>query len=269
MESDYLLLRYGEIFLKGKNRGIFERKLVENIKKITSRKPIMSRGRLLMDYFSDHELLKRVFGLVSYSPAIKVGNSLAEIEKAALNTLSGKKGTFRIQTKRSDKRFQYTSPELNQKVGMFIEKNTELSFSLKNSDHVLHIEINQEGVYLFIDVINCFGGLPTGVGGKVFLFLENESSLLAGLLMMKRGCDVVPIASSKRDISLLQKFSPIELKLRLITDINELFNEGKVVISGQNYEGYEKYETGLMIFRPLIAFSDEGIKKRLEMYDGA
>mgnify|MGYP003964013333 CR=1 FL=1 len=263
MEHDFLLLRYGEIFLKGKNRGLFERKLVDNVKKITGKKSTKLRGRLLMEYFSEHSSLKRVFGLVSYSPAIKVDGSLEEIEKAALNVLSGKKGTFRIQTKRSDKRFPLTSPEINQRIGSFIEKHTSLSFSLKNSDIILYIEINQEGIYLFTEVISCFGGLPTGIGGKVFLLLEDESSLLAGLLMMKRGTSIIPIAYGEKDISLLQKYSPVDLELKIIKNLNEFDENISILVSGQNFEKYEEYETNLLVLRPLISMDANDINLSL------
>ena len=61
--------------------------------------------------------------------------------------------------------------------------------------------------------MKCFGGLPTGVEGSFLFLIEDEASLLDGLLFMKRGCSVFPVASSEKDISLLQHYSPEELKL--------------------------------------------------------
>ena len=73
MVYNTILLRYGEIFLKGKNRPVFERKLVENIKKIAKVRQVKKlRSRLVLDYFPNHHLLRDVFGLVSYSLALKV-----------------------------------------------------------------------------------------------------------------------------------------------------------------------------------------------------
>ena len=72
MKYSHIILRYGEIFLKGKNRKQFEQQLVRNIKSQTGQKVHCIRSRLILDYFNEHYLLKRVFGLVSYSPALFV-----------------------------------------------------------------------------------------------------------------------------------------------------------------------------------------------------
>src|SRR3989344_8605194 len=187
MLYDTLMLRYGEIFLKGKNKGIFEHKLAENIAKITKSsgfpglKVINSRGRLLLPYFAGHSCLRRVFGLVSYSPAVRVEKKIEKIQQKAVELLRGKKGTFRISTKRSDKSFPVPSPEFNRLVGEQVEKHTQLRFSSSAPEITLVIEINQEGAYLFFENIVCGGGLPTGVEGRVLLLVEDEASLLAGV----------------------------------------------------------------------------------------
>ena len=101
------------------------------------------------------------------------------------------------------------------------------------------------------------------------MLLEEKGSVLAGLLMMKRGCNIIPVAYSKKDISLLQKFSPVELKLRLIDDLSELFDDNIVLVSGQNFEDYGIYDDSFLVLRPLIAFDDEEIRKRLDLYKNA
>ena len=94
MVYDTILLRYGEIFLKGKNKGVFERKLAQNIAKMTKNggfaglKVVNSRGRLLLPYFPGHSALRRVFGLVSYSPAVHVEKNAAQIQQKALELLN-------------------------------------------------------------------------------------------------------------------------------------------------------------------------------------
>ncbi|MDP3697982.1 MAG: THUMP domain-containing protein [Nanoarchaeota archaeon] len=277
MTYDTILLRYGEIFLKGKNRGTFEQKLVENIREIVSReaksvpKVKKSQGRLLMPYFSDHRVLQRIFGLTSYSPAVRVEKITEEIQHKAVELLQEKKGTFKVATKRSDKSFPITSPEFNRSVGGYIEDKTALRFSLTDPDIVLEIEINQEGAYLFFESITCAGGLPAGVEGKVLLLVEDEAGLLAGLLFLKRGCSVFPVAFAEMDISLLQAFSPVELKLHQVKNVQELEElatqkEISILVTGQTFGDKAKGKTNLTVMKPLIAYSKKQIEEQLNRY---
>ena len=279
MVYDTILLRYGEIFLKGGNKGIFERKLVENIAKILKNEGVSglkvrnSRGRMLMPYFSAHAALRRVFGLVSYSPAVHVEKDTAQIQAKAVQLLRGRRGTFKVSTKRSDKSFPITSPEFNRIVGEQVEKEMELLFSSSSPDVVLEIEINQEGAYLFFETVLCGGGLPTGVEGKVLLLVENEASLLAGLLFMKRGCRVIPVAfkeSRISDISLLQAFNPDELKLHMVKNFQELEGlaakkEISILVTGQVLDD-ENHKINLTLMKPLVAYSKKQIQEQLKRY---
>jgi adenylyl- and sulfurtransferase ThiI len=265
MLPDTILLRYGEIFLKGKNRNYFEKKLVENIKKIAAVKKIKKlRSRFVVDFFKSHSNLRKVFGLTSYSPSFRVEKDIMAIKKKALEMLDEKGGSFKVNSKRSDKTFLVKSPDLNVLVGEHVESNSELKFSFSNPDNILKIEINQEGAYLFFETIECFGGLPTGVEGKVDVLIENEASLLAGLMFMKRGCNIFPVSFYKKEISLLQKFSPIKLELKIIKDLSEL--RGEVLVVGDNFDNLKEHEVELMVMKPLIAFNEEKIGKELEKF---
>lgn len=277
MAYDAIVLRYGELFLKGKNRDVFERKLAENIRKIVERegdkKPalIKSQGRLLMDYFPEHNVLRRVFGLVSYSPAVRVEKIIEKIQEKAVELLKDRKGTFKVATKRSDKTFPITSPEFNRVVGEYVEQHTSLEFSPTSPDIILEIEINQEGAYLFFETVSCGGGLPTGVEGRVFLLVENEASLLAGLLFMKRGCSVIPIAFTEKEISLLQDFSPTGLKLHVVKDVSEMEElarkkEISILVTGQVLGEEMKWKTSLTVMKPLVAYSKKQIQEQLKWF---
>ncbi len=277
MAYDAIVLRYGELFLKGKNRDVFERKLAENIRKIVERegdkKPalIKSQGRLLMDYFPEHNVLRRVFGLVSYSPAVRVEKIIEKIQGKAVELLKDRKGTFKVATKRSDKTFPITSPEFNRVVGEYVEQHTSLEFSPTSPDIILEIEINQEGAYLFFETVSCGGGLPTGVEGRVFLLVENEASLLAGLLFMKRGCSVIPIAFTEKEISLLQDFSPTGLKLHVVKDVSEMEElarkkEISILVTGQVLGEEMKWKTSLTVMKPLVAYSKKQIQEQLKWF---
>ena len=125
IEYTHLIIRYGELFLKGKNRSYFEKKLMKNIKKITHQEFLTrTQGRIIMNYYENHTNLQKVFGLKSYSPSIKVEPTLDSIKKEALHFFSKTKGMFRVETKRSDKRFPYTSQETNKLVGGYIEEHS-------------------------------------------------------------------------------------------------------------------------------------------------
>lgn len=260
MGYNTILLRYGEIFLKGSNRGLFIKKLIDNIKKITGIKWVERvQGRLIVDFFAEHSKLRRVFGLNSYSPALKVGKNLEEINQAALKLLEGKKGTFKVVSRRSDKSFPIKSPDLNVEVGKYIEANSHLEFSFSDPAINLGIEINQDGAYLFLETVQCFGGLPTGVEGEVYLLLQDEASFLAGLMFMKRGCNIIPVG--KGDFSLLQQYSPQKLVME-----EKVIDSSIPLVVGQNFDNYQKIEGGNLVFRPLIGFSEEEVEENLAKF---
>jgi len=264
MVYTHLLVRSGELFLKGQNRPFFERKLINNLERLLSVKVLKKlQGRLILAYFSQHHQIKRVFGLSSYSPSLRVGKELEIIKEAAVKVLKEKKGTFRVETNRSDKSFPLPSPKINTEIGRYIEEKTALTFAFKQAQHLLTLEINQDGAYLFLETIPCFGGLPVGVEGEVSLLVENEASILAGILMMKRGCKIIPLAFSAKDITLLQKFDP-KLQLQLITHLNQIKTE--IVVIGETFDNYKEYTLKTIIVRPLIAYDSKQIKEQLEKF---
>ncbi|MBI2102841.1 hypothetical protein HYT55_03310 [Candidatus Woesearchaeota archaeon] len=272
----HLLVRGGELFLKGKNYVLFEQRLKRNISTLTKielKKITSLRGRFILPFSENHHLLKRVFGLVSYSPTIRVEAKMKTILSCAVTLLNEKKGTFKVDAKRSDKRFPIQSPEVSRQLGQFIENNTALSFQRENPDFILHVEINNDGAYLFLETIPCFGGLPTGSEGPVFLLVEDETSILAGLLMMKRGISIIPIGFREEDISLLQRFSPSTLILRVIDDFSDLERLSRkgtnILVTGETFETLNSMTTSLLILRPLVAFDSETIKEKILQYQHA
>lgn len=274
MKNTHILVRPGELFLKGKNRSFFENKLINNIKiKSKIEQVQLIRGRFILPYFPEHAILRKIFGIVSYSPAKKVAKDIEDIKKAALQTIKEKEGTFKVETKRSDKNFPIKSPELNRLVGEHIEKNSLLTFKMETPNHILHIEINQKGTYLFTDITSCFGGMPTGIEGKVVLLVENEASILAGILMMKRGTTILPVSlTGNKELSLLNSFSPTKLNLKLFNTNEEIekfaFDERiDILVTGQHLENFEKAKTQLVIFRPLIGYNKKEVKEQLSVFN--
>ena len=192
-----LLLKFGELFLKGKNKKDFENLLMENIKaKLSSFKYKISYtlGRIVIsDYELDDEWaiveeLKTVFGLIGVSKAVEVDTSEENIFAYASSiSLSG---TFRVNAKRADKKFPLSSMELERKLGeVILTHNENLKVDLHNPEHIVYVEIRfNNKTYIYYETIKCAGGLPLGSAGKALLLLSGGiDSPVAGYLMAKRG----------------------------------------------------------------------------------
>jgi len=274
MVFNCIIVRCGEIFLKGRNRGVFERALHTNIAaKTTQHLQSKLQGRFILPYFADYDQLRLVFGLTSYSPALKTTKTITAIQVAALSLLSQKSGYFKVAASRADKTFPHRSPEINKLVGEYIEQHTTLQFKLHHPEITLGIEINRDGAYLFLEKIPGRGGLPVGVEGTIGLLLEDEASILAGLLMMKRGCDICLITLHQpKQAALLQQFSPKPLPSTTVADFKQLEHYARqedltTLVSGQHFGTYGPYQTNLVTLRPLIAYTWERIARELEEFN--
>lgn len=200
-----LLLRYGEIGLKGSNRSTFEKRLVKNICQAVAdlppRKVSCSFGRIYVELEGDAEAvverLKRVFGLVSMSPAMAVPLNLEAIQEAALKVLQNGPlvSTFKVETRRPNKRFPLQSPEINREVGHYLlTKNPGLKVDVHSPARVISIEVRDHEAYVFGEVYKGPGGLPVGVTGQGLLLLSGGiDSPVAGWLGMKRGLKIVAL----------------------------------------------------------------------------
>ena len=275
MAPTHLLLRLGELFLKGGNQAVFLQALSRNIKIQVGSTPSRGvRGRLFLPGTSSPGALQQVFGLVSSSPAVRVEARREDIQEAALRIVEGKTGLFRIRTQRSDKRFPLTSPELNQQVGWFLEQKTALRYA-PTAELLLEIEINTQGAFLFTETFPGRGGLPVGVEGKVLLLLETKEAVLAGILMMKRGCRILPVARQepqKEWIAQLQSYSPFILTTQIISSLDELElvarrKKARVLAVGERWGEMQMQCSLLPVLRPLYCFSEQEILGLWEKYD--
>lgn len=197
-----LLVRYGEISLKGRNRKSFEDLLMRNIKTTLRGTPYgkirKTFGRIYIETNGSWEeiarrLQRHVFGIVSISPVLRRELELGSIQEGARLILEGLPGqTFKVETRRPNKKFPLTTPEINNALGGFILRSfPHLSVDVHNPDITLHVEIRQEGAFLYSQVIPCLGGLPAGSSGKGILLLSGGiDSPVAGYLSMKRGVAV-------------------------------------------------------------------------------
>lgn len=194
-----ILIRYGEIFLKGNNRGYFESALAKNIRTALENfkfKFVRAQNRFLIeDYDEAYETdiidkLTKIFGIHSVSVAVKVKSTEEELEKAAVLMMKDKSGTFRVTVNRADKRIQKSSMELAAQLGdAVLESNPNLTVNLHVFDTDLYVDIRENGLsYLFTDKIMGAGGMPVGTAGAGMVLLSGGiDSPVAAYMMAKRG----------------------------------------------------------------------------------
>lgn len=214
MDEMAVLIRYGEVALKGGNRHHFERILMRRIKEKVSDlmdPDIKSKGGLLiMDITKEindlnetkkNDFLGRlrskllsVFGIDSISFALITKPNLSYIIDAAPGFVEQLRrdraiNTFKVEAKRSDKSFPAKSPEIASKVGAGILKAVKnISVDVHNPDLIVNVNVRNENAYIYEDRIRGQGGLPLGAGGKGLLLLSGGiDSPVAGFLMARRG----------------------------------------------------------------------------------
>lgn len=196
-----ILLRYGELYLKGKNRGYFERMLIKNIKLClnnTSFTVTKSTGRVYVTGFDETtenvviNKLTKVFGLHSLSLAEEVATNMEDIENCVAS-IQLNNCTFRVSVKRADKTFPIFSNDYEKKLGAIIlQHNPTVKVNLKNFDKEIIVDIREnKKTYVLYDVISCYGGMPYGTAGKGLLMLSGGiDSPVAGYMMAKRGLEI-------------------------------------------------------------------------------
>ena len=202
--DEAILVRYAEIFLKGANFGFFEKLLVDNLRRAatpTGARVQRLHGRVLVvpppgEAGRTMARLERVFGVASLSPVRLVARTLDAIREAAVAEARARiadrsRPTFKVETRRSDKRFQPTSPEVSRLVGAAIVEATGLPVDVHHPECTVGIEIGHEHAFVYARVVEGPGGLPVGTSGKVDLLLSGGiDSPVAGWMMMRRGCQV-------------------------------------------------------------------------------
>lgn len=206
-----ILVRYGEIILKGLNRPVFEDKLMNNIRKslygLGKVDIKRSQARIFIepgteDYDTDTAMkrLTKVFGIVSVSPVIKIESDFEEIKRHSLEmvrellpVLQAEKEplTFKVETKRGLKSFPMKSPEVSAELGGYLLENIPaLKVDVHKPTFILYVEV-RENTYIYSKIIPANGGLPVGTNGKAMLLLSGGiDSPVAGWMMAKRGVEI-------------------------------------------------------------------------------
>ena len=201
MNENVIIIRYAELYLKGKNRNFFERLLIDNILKAlkgVACKTKFNRSRYeVYDYVDETEIverLKKVFCINSISIAKKCSaeiNAICQVVKEYKMS-----GTFKVNTNRADKNYPLTSIEVSAKAGgAILSANTKLTVDVHNPQHVINVDIREDGcAYIFKDKILCLGGMPVGSAGRGLLLLSGGlDSPVAAYMMAKRGLRMTAI----------------------------------------------------------------------------
>ena len=204
MKYTEIMVRYGELSTKGKNRKTFIMQLAQNVKRALADFPALKihadrdRMHILLNGEDSEEVipkLSKVFGIQNFSPSIRIENETPAIRAMVQEVVRevytpGK--TFKITAKRSDHSFELDSNGLNQELGgAVIEAIPEIQVQMKKPDINLRIEIRKDAAYLSYETIRGAGGLPVGTSGRGMLMLSGGiDSPVAGYLAMKRGVEV-------------------------------------------------------------------------------
>lgn len=204
MFDNVILIRYGEVYLKGKNFAYFENMLKNNIRSKLygiDCKLYFGRGRYVVKQYSENDeieilqRLKRIFGLHSVSVARRCGYDLNEIAALAVE-LSPERGSFRVTAHRSYKKFPLDSLQINMQIGeRVLQAKPNLIVDLHCPDCIINIDVREGGdVYLYTDAQICAGGMPSGTAGKGLLLLSGGiDSPVAGYMLAKRGMELTAL----------------------------------------------------------------------------
>ncbi|WP_166243763.1 tRNA uracil 4-sulfurtransferase ThiI [Paenibacillus turpanensis] len=204
---DWLIVRYGDLTLKGKNRGKFEKALYRRLRRSLERYPLVSvrnefgRAYIQLNAQPMEEIieeLRRIPGLSSCSPALQCEPELEQMKGAALSAFrTGYKPgqTFKVSVRRVDKTFPQDTNELLPILAGHILKNSEqVKVDVRNPDFDLKVEIRSSQVFVYGEQIDLLGGFPYGSNGKAVLMLSGGiDSPAAGFLAIRQGLEVEAI----------------------------------------------------------------------------
>lgn len=253
MQYDHLLVRYGELTLKGTNRKMFVNQLKDNVKRalipLSGYHVKGKRDRMYIELSPEADIneiiqrLSKVYGIKSIGPVIKIDKNEEKINQSAIQLSHDfeKGSTFKVDVKRVDKSFRLDTYELQRQVGgAILKENNNITVNVKNPDYEIKIEVRMDAIYIYEKVIAGAGGLPVGTGGKTLLMLSGGiDSPVAGIEVMKRGVTVEaihfhspPFTSEKAKDKVIEltrilaeRVGPIKLHLVPFTEIQKQINK--------------------------------------------
>lgn len=207
--KEIILIKNGELALKGMNRNSFEDKLIKNMKHRLSSMGAFeftkSQSTIMVDPLSDDidlddatEALSKVFGIAALSRACVCEKDLDDIKSTARDYLQEQleeAKTFKVEAKRSDKKFPLKSPEICREVGGFLlSKFNHLKVDVHNPDIIVTVEVRDKYAFVRGNNIKGAGGMPTGTGGRAAILISGGiDSPVAAYMMAKRGIELCAV----------------------------------------------------------------------------
>lgn len=205
--KEIILAKYGEIILKGGNRPRFESILLNNIrnslKNVAETKVRLAQATVYVDVADSDKTdividrLSKIFGIVSIARAVVCEKDIDDIKAKAkeyLKTSLSDGKRFKVEAKRSDKAFPFTSPQICMEVGGYLDDEyPEIIVDVHNPDVTVKVEVRDFGAYVYAeeDKIQGQGGMPIGTGSKATLLLSGGiDSPVAGHMISKRGVEI-------------------------------------------------------------------------------
>ena len=236
MDYSYVVIRYGEIGTKGKNKKDFIKCLYNNIKnslKKNNKLKFMNRyDRLYIELNGEepksiYSSLDLISGISSYSPCYFVNRNIDDLKdniKEIIKNVDFK--TFKVDTKRADKTFEIESMEVNKIIAGVILKNKDVKVDVHNPEIKFNIEIRAEGIYVYYEKYKGLGGYPLGIGGKALVLLSGGiDSPVACFEMMKRGVTIECVhfasfpytskAAEEKVFDLARKLNALQANIKL------------------------------------------------------
>ena len=236
MDYKYVVIRYGEIGTKGKNKKDFIKCLYNNIKNSLKKNRnlrFMNRyDRLYVelngeDPKSVYQSLDMISGISSYSPCYFANRNIEDLKegiKEIIKDMDFK--TFKVDSKRADKTFEIESMEVNRIIAGVILRNKEVKVDVHDPEVKFNIEIRGEGIYMYYEKYKGLGGYPLGVGGKALVLLSGGiDSPVACFEMMKRGVTIECIhfasfpytskAAEEKVFDLARKLNVLQANIKL------------------------------------------------------
>ncbi|WP_148551416.1 tRNA uracil 4-sulfurtransferase ThiI [Paraclostridium bifermentans] len=205
------IVKYGEIGVKGKNRYIFENKLIKNVKNMLAHigkfNVYKEYGRIYVDlgeYAEDYEEvleeIKKVFGVVGVCPGIRAEKDYDKLKQLALQLLEEKieagSESFKVTSRRGDKSLELTSQEMSKDIAGFLVYNVKdrIKVDVRNPETTIHCEYRQNHVMVYSDTVPGYGGLPVGTNGRAMSLLSGGiDSPVASWMVAKRGVEIEAI----------------------------------------------------------------------------
>ena len=201
IQYDHIIVRYGELSTKGKNRKEFTKQLTSNIKKRLKDHETLTYNMLHDGLFiklngEDYEVIKKelkdVFGYSYFAGAIRVGRDIEDVKKVTLELARKHNArTFKVATKRHDKNYPLISDEINRAVAGNILHNSDLLVDVHNPDLMLYVSVDKDFIYVMDEKVKGGGGYPTGINGMAMVMMSGGiDSPVAAYMTMKRGLKI-------------------------------------------------------------------------------